>query len=101
MACGVCGTRGHNILTCPYDGPRKNFSKSIPKSKRCECCGSYRYDTERHHSRGRADNSDFLDVCNGCHLNCCHDGDTQVLARKPRVCRYTGRESYWRTHLAS
>jgi hypothetical protein len=95
MACGVCGTEGHNILTCVYDAPRANISKSIPKSKRCECCGSYRYGTERHHTRGRGNASDFLDLCLDCHIACGHQGDFQNIPIKPRVCRVTGNVSYW------
>lgn len=94
--CGVCGREGHDRRTCPYDGQRIGFSRAVPKSRRCECCGSARYGTERHHTRGRANASDFLDVCLDCHLNCCHDGHFQNLGKKPRACRQTGNISAWR-----
>ena len=29
-ACGVCGRMGHDRRTCPYDGERASFSRSIP-----------------------------------------------------------------------
>lgn len=66
-ACGVCGRMGHDRRTCPYDGERVSFSRSIPKSRRCECCGSSRYDTQRHHTHGRSSLAAFLDVCFDCH----------------------------------
>jgi ribosomal protein L31 len=96
MACGVCNSQTHNVRTCPYEGKRRPVGRGIPKSNRCECCGQYGYVIHRHHTRGRADDSDYLDVCNGCHLHCCHDGNTRVLARKPRVCRFMNRDSFWR-----
>lgn len=94
--CSGCGSTGHDRRTCNHTGQRRHFSRSIPRSKRCECCGQY-YDTHRHHPRGRADDSDWLDVCNGCHLNCCHKGDFNNFATKPRLCLYTGKSAYWRT----
>lgn len=94
MACGVCGAPGHNVVTCPHDAPRVRFS-AAGKSKRCECCGQYGYDIQRHHTRGRSDDSDYLDVCYDCHLDCCHGGDFQNIGRKPRVCRMVNRTSYW------
>ena len=39
--------------------------------------------------------SDYLDVCLDCHLKCCHLGDFQTPAIKPRVCRITDKTSYW------
>lgn len=96
MACSVCESQNHNIRTCPYEGQRIPVGLGIPKSKRCECCGQYGYDIHRHHTRGRADDSDYLDVCRDCHLHCCHDGNTRILPRKPRVCRILNRASWWR-----
>jgi len=95
MACGVCGIEGHTRVTCVYHGPRTNLKFAGPKSMRCECCGSYRYVTQRHHTRGRADDSDYLDVCIDCHVECCHLGDFYNLPKKPRVCRITGNKSWW------
>ena len=94
--CGICGGSGHDRRTCPYDGERLNFSRSIPKSGRCECCGSPRYGTQRHHTRGRSNLADFLDVCLGCHIDCCHDGHFQNLGRKLHTCKLTGKRSHWR-----
>lgn len=98
MACGVCDDTTHNRRTCPWDAPRRHFSRSIPKSKCCECCGSYRYEVERHHSRGRGDNSPsaILDLCAGCHLDCAHRGNTSNIPVKPRICTFTGNDSHWR-----
>jgi hypothetical protein len=93
--CGVCGRTGHDRRTCPHDGQRRGFSRSLPKSSRCKCCGSSRYGTERHHTRGRSNPSDFLDVCLDCHVECCHDGHFRNLAFKPRTCRITGDRSSW------
>jgi hypothetical protein len=95
--CTGCGSTRHDRRNCNHTGERRHFSKSIPRSKRCECCGKYGYDTHRHHPRGRADDSDWLDVCNGCHLHCCHKGDFNNFATKPRFCLFTGGDSYWRT----
>jgi hypothetical protein len=95
--CGVCNRVGHDRRTCPFDGVRLNFSRSIPQSARCECCGSSRYRTERHHTRGRSCLDDFLDVCLDCHIDCCHDGHFQNLPKKPHACRVTGTRSYWRS----
>ena len=94
--CTGCGSTGHDRRTCSHTGQRRHFSRSIPRSRRCECCGKYGYDTHRHHPRGRADNSDWLDVCNGCHLHCCHKGDFNKFATKPRLCLFSGQDSYWR-----
>lgn len=96
QTCSVCRRAGHNRLTCPYAGKRINFSTSIAKSRHCECCGRGGK-TDRHHTRGRADDSDFLDVCADCHLNCCHDGDFYTVGIKPRVCRMTNDRSFWAT----
>jgi hypothetical protein len=96
MACGVCNSQTHNARTCPYNGKRKRVAVHIPKSKRCECCGQYGYIIERHHTRGRSDDSDALDVCRRCHLHCCHGGNWQHLPIKPRVCRFMDRDSFWR-----
>jgi len=93
--CGICGREGHDRRTCPYDGERLGFSSTIPKSRRCECCGSSRYGTERHHTRGRSSVADFLDVCFDCHLTCCHGGHFQNLGTKPRKCHVTGNRSLW------
>lgn len=94
--CGVCGRARHDRRTCPYDGERISFSGSIPKSRRCECCGSSRYGTQRHHPQGRASVADFLDVCLDCHVECCHGGHFQNLGGKPRTCRMTGNRSLYR-----
>jgi hypothetical protein len=94
QTCSVCGRSGHNRLTCAHAGKRINFSNSIPKSRHCECCGRRR-NTRRHHTRGRADDSDFLDVCGDCHLKCCHDGDFYTVGIKPRVCRLINGRSFW------
>jgi|HubBroStandDraft_6_1064221.scaffolds.fasta_scaffold80563_2 hypothetical protein len=94
--CGACGRAGHQRKNCPYTGARAHFSRSMPKSRRCQCCGQSRYETQRHHPRGRADASDLLDVCGDCHIVCGHDGHYQNPARKPRVCRIMNRPSAWR-----
>ena len=94
--CGACGRAGHNRTNCPYTGQRCHFSRSIPKSRRCQCCGQFRYGTQCHHSRGRADASARLDVCGDCHIECGHDGHYQNPARKPHVCRIMNRPSAWR-----
>lgn len=96
MPCGVCGVNGHNVTTCPHSGQRTVFPATVTKSRRCECCGQYGYDIQRHHTRGRADNTDFLNVCEDCHLECCHDGEFSVLPVKPRYCRITEKPSFWR-----
>ena len=96
MSCGVCGTPGHNAVTCYHNGPRVSFSKEHRKSKRCECCGLYGYQIQRHHTRGRGNDSDYLDVCLDCHQHCCHEGNFQNIGIKPRVCRVVGGISYWR-----
>jgi len=93
--CSACGSTSHDRRNCSHTGHRLHFSWSIPRSKRCECCGQY-YETQRHHPRGRADDSDWLDVSHSCHLNCCHKGDYNNFARKPRFCLYTGTDAYWR-----
>lgn len=95
MSCGICGAWGHNKARCPYNATRTHFSASDAKMKRCECCAQYGYEIQRHHTRGRGDNSDYLDVCSDCHLDCCHGSDFNNLPIKPRVCRITGNESYW------
>jgi hypothetical protein len=94
--CCACGRVGHNRNNCPCTEPRAHFSQSVPKSRRCQCCGQYRYETQRHHPRGRADASDRLDLCGDCHLECGHDGHFQNPARKPQVCRIMNRRSAWR-----
>ena len=97
VACGVCGREGHNAQTCSHE--RQRVPIPGKPSKKCECCGSRRYETHAHHTRGRADASDYLDLCagpGGCHLLCGHDGDFQNLPMKPRVCRVTGEPSAWR-----
>lgn len=93
--CAVCVRAAHDRRTCSYDGGRLNFCRSIPKSSYCECCGSPRYKIQRHHTRGRANPSDFLDVCNDCHVECCHGGHFENLAIKPQICRISGRRSLW------
>lgn len=95
--CTGCGGTGHDQRTCSHTGERRHFSRSIPRNKRCECCGKYGYAIQRHHPRGRADDSDWLDVCGDCHLHCCHKGDFNNLATKPRVCLFSGQDSCWRT----
>lgn len=97
MSCGVCGKFGHNVKTCVYNAKRSRVAPEIAKSKRCECCGNYGYIIERHHTKGRADNSDFLDLCKDCHLQCGHGGNFHNLPKKPRICTYTSETSYWRT----
>ena len=77
-------------------GPRIPARSEIPKSKRCQCCGQYGYPIERHHTRGRSDPNDYLDVCRDCHLRCGHDGHLKNLAVKPRYCRVLGGASWWR-----
>lgn len=94
--CGACGRAGHQRNNCPYTGQRAHFSRSIPKSRTCQCCGQSRYETQRHHPRGRADASDRLDVCGDCHVVCGHGGHYQNPARKPYVCRIMNRPSAWR-----
>jgi hypothetical protein len=94
--CTGCGSTSHDRRTCNHTGKRRHFPRSIARSKRCECCGKYGYDTHRHHPRGRSDDSDWLDVCNGCHLQCCHKGNFNNFATKPRFCLFTGQDSYWR-----
>jgi hypothetical protein len=97
MACGICDRKGHNAQTCPHDAPRIPVRKK--RASTCECCGSNRYETHAHHTRGRGDPSDSLDLCtgrDGCHLQCGHAGDFQNLPRKPRACQLTGRRSAWR-----
>ena len=92
--CSVCGRCGHNRTRCPYDGPRASLSHMGAKSARCECCDQKGYAMQRHHTRGRADNSDYLDVCYECHLFCCHRGSFQEHASKPLVCRVLNRTSF-------
>jgi hypothetical protein len=94
--CSVCGSVNHDRRNCPHDGRRIPFSGSIPKSRICECCGGNR-GKQRHHTRGRSDGSDFLDLCNQCHLHCGHKGNFQNLSVKPRYCVITGRTASWRT----
>jgi hypothetical protein len=89
--CGACGRAGHQHNNCPYTGQRAHFSRSVPRSRRCQCCGQSRYETQRHHPRGRADASDGLDVCGDCHVVCGHGGHYQNPARKPYVCRIMNR----------
>ena len=96
MACSVCDRSDHNAATCPHDGERRQLPPECRRSRRCECCGQCGYKIHRHHTRGRGDDSDYLDVCVDCHLTCCHDGDYYNLAIKPRVCRISGSSSYWR-----
>lgn len=96
MPCGVCGNYGHNSKTCLYIAKRTRLATHIPKSKRCQCCGQYGYATQRHHTKARGDDSDFLDLCFDCHLRCGHNGNFQNLPTKPRVCKYSGNVSYWR-----
>lgn len=53
--------------------------RSMPRdwANRCECCGKYGFETHRHHPQGRASDSDWFNVCNGCcHLQrrCTCDG---------------------------
>ncbi len=96
MPCGLCGAWGHNIVTCSHNAKRTRVAPTIAKSEWCECCGRSGLDIVRHHTRGRGDDSDFLDVCRTCHLYCCHAGDFNNFAIKPRVCRITGDDCYWR-----
>lgn len=94
MSCGICSCEGHNRATCPYDGPRLTIAGA--KSAVCECCGRRGRRIERHHTRGRSDASDYLDICRTCHLECGHRGDFNNLPLKPRICSFTGKASYWR-----
>lgn len=94
MPCGIYGALGHNKATCLHNAHRLHFSPSDPKRKRCECRAKYGYKIQRNHRRGRGDNSDYLDVCSDCHLDCCHGGHFNNLPIKPRVCRFTGKNSY-------
>jgi hypothetical protein len=96
MACSVCNSPNHNARTCPHEGKRKPVAAHIPKSKRCMCCGQYGYTIVRHHTRGRSNDTDALDVCVDCHLQCGHEGNWQNLPIKPRVCRILDRDSFWR-----
>ncbi len=93
--CGECGRAGHDRRSCPHDGERISFSRAIPRSNRCDCCGSSRYGTQRHHTRGRSVISDFLDVCFDCHIECCHGGHFHNLGAKPRTCRIADNRSLW------
>lgn len=94
--CSICDSSTHDRRNCPFDGPRVSFSKAIPMSAACECCGS-RQSRHRHHTRGRSDDSDFLDLCNRCHLHCGHKGRFRNLPVKQRYCTLTGRAASWRT----
>ncbi len=94
--CSVCGSANHDRRNCPHDGPRIPLSGAIPKSRFCECCGRKR-GTQRHHTRGRSDDSDFLDLCNQCHLHCGHTGRFQNIPVKPRYCVLTSQTASWRT----
>lgn len=94
--CSVCDSSNHDRRNCPHDGRRIPFSGTIPRSGLCECCGRYR-GKQRHHTRGRSDDSDFLDLCGPCHLHCGHRGNFQNLPVKPRYCVITGRTASWRT----
>ena len=95
MTCSNCNSEGHNKATC---STRKNYSTSIPKAKRCQCCGVYGRLIHRHHTRGRANNNPetMLDVCNSCHLECCHTGCFANVGIKPRVCRRNEKDCFWR-----
>lgn len=95
MACGVCGIEGHTRSTCVYDGPRINLNLLVQKGSVASVAGHIGTQLNGHHTRGRADYSDYLDVCIDCHVECCHDGDFYNLPRKPRVCRITGNRSWW------
>lgn len=95
MACGICGKDGHNAKTCAYDGKRARVGVGIKKSRRCECCGQYGYEIQRHHTKARSDASNYLDLCCDCHLQCGHGGNFHNLPKKPRVCYWTGNTSYW------
>ncbi len=95
MSCGICGKSGHNNKTCVYDAKRTRLAPEFAKNKRCECCGQYGYEIQRHHTRGRGNDSDFLDLCRDCHLHCGHGGNFHNLPIKPRVCRWTEKASYW------
>lgn len=96
MSCGVCDSPTHNVRTCPYDGTRIPVGRGIPISKICECCGRYGRKSKRHHTRGRSDDSDYLDVCDACHLECCHFGNFHNRGIKPRKCWIIDRPSWWR-----
>jgi hypothetical protein len=93
--CSVCDSTNHDRRNCPYDGPRIRFSRTIPMSASCECCGQYPA-AQRHHTRGRSDDSDKLDVCHSCHLHCGHKGHWQNFPTKPRVCLFTDAPAFWR-----
>jgi|GEM_PF-1820322 len=101
MPCSKCGKKGHNIQTCSYHAKRKSFPQNYPKSKRCQCCGQYGYEIQKHHTKGRGDISPnaHLDVCRSCHVHCCHNGHFRNLPIKPGVCRFLRRTSYWRTQI--
>jgi hypothetical protein len=94
--CSICGSANHNRRNCPHDAPRIPLSGAIPKSRICECCGRKR-GTQRHHTRGRSDDSDFLDLCNECHMHCGHKGRFQNIPVKPRNCVLTSQMASWRT----
>jgi hypothetical protein len=93
--CSVCESTSHDRRNCPYDGPRISFSSAIPMSTTCECCGQFAA-KHRHHTRGRSDDSDFLDLCDQCHLHCGHKGRFQNLPVKPRSCVFAGQAAFWR-----
>ena len=95
MACGVCGGFGHEAQQCPHKRAPIRLTAG-GKNKRCRCCGQHKSDIERHDTLGQGNDSDFLELCLECHLNCCHDGDFHNAGRKPLVCCFTGHSSYWR-----
>jgi len=80
-------------------GKRIPVGLGLSKSFRCECCGLGlgELEIQRHHTRGRSDDSDYLDLCTSCHLWCGHGGCFKNKARKPRICRLFDRMSFWRT----
>lgn len=94
--CSVCDSTYHDRRSCPHDGPRISFSRSIPMAATCECCGEYPA-AQRHHTRGRSDDTDKLDVCATCHLHCGHKGHWQNFPVKPRTCVVTDAPASWRT----
>lgn len=94
MACSICGKEEHNKTTCPHNGDNRT---RLPgkRSKKCQCCGRYGQDVERHHTTGVARHK-YLDLCTTCHLRCGHQGKFQNLPIKPEVCRVTGNDAFWR-----
>jgi len=85
--CSECGRTSHTAMSCPYTGPRRAISSSVPKTGWCECCNRRFRRTQHHHYGGRADPYKSKEMCLSCHLHCGHDGDFFNFAINPRYCR--------------